>query len=419
MREDVKTSGGFFADLVAQRVASLPKKTSSPRGEKASNREDAQSSFLPDLPKSPKVKAPQNPCAGCPAQGRPQTMPTFPEHCDLVLIDDRTPKAEYMAISPHTRDLLAPASIDPERVGIASLTRCQTEGPVHGDEWKKMQRHCEGWLKRDLPLGAALLVQGDEAVYAVKGERDHGAAYWRGLWFKSVIDDRRAFCVKANDRLEEDLARCGRTLHGAPPQLSYLEIVTDPREWPELMQWLAEHLGPWAFDIECFDAGAFPSRESVVFDACHPDYRVRGVSIAWSEDEGVWLEMAPLGPDVWKPWLDPIFSSPARKGGHNKHTDTEGLIVGGWITDVVNGCMDSMLAWNSLSDGRHASLRLERLAVDVLDQDPWWSGANKGRMRDLSLDDVAYGAVMDAGLSLWLCLAGEERMVNQEYWDGR
>ena len=409
-------TAGFLADIVRDKLAPTPKKrVFTLREQSRISEQPKQESFLPEMPKA--VKG--DPCAGCPAQGRPQTLPTFPEHCDLVLIDDRVPDAPHLTMPEHTKALLARAGIDPERIGLATITRCRTTGPVHGDEWKKMAKHCEGWLRRDLPSGAALLVQGDESTYAIIGSRDHGAAYWRGLWFRSALDDRRAFCVQGNDRLEEDLARCGRTLKGDPPQLRTLEIVTDPRERPELMRWLAEHPGPWGFDIECFDAGAFPSRESVVFDACHPDYRLRGIAIAWSEDEGVWLETAPLGPEIWKPFLDPVFLSPAEKGGHNAHTDEDGMVMTGYVSGIHNRKMDSMLTWNALSDGRHASLRLERLAVDVLQQDQYWGGFEKSQMRDAPLDLVARGAVFDAAMSLWLCLYGAERATAGEYWDGQ
>ena len=207
-------------------------------------------------------------------------------------------------------------------------------------------------------------------------------------------------------------------LRGPAPGLRRLEVVEDPRLAPELMSWMIAHPGPWAFDVEAYDAGAYPSRPGVATDPCHPDFRLRGVAVAWSEDEGAWLELAPLGPEVWRPFLDRLFSSPARKGASYGHYDEEALVVPRWVGEVRNRGDDALLAWLSLSDGRHTSLRLERLAVDLLGLDPWWAGFDKSGVGRAPLDLVARAAVFDTGCALWLCAHARDLMTRGEYWDG-
>lgn len=359
-----------------------------------------------------------NPCAGCPAEARSKIPPVIPpDVCAVVVSEAPTEQEECAgALRPVSAPELAALS-----VGRACLTRCRPV-LVSDAQRREMRRRCAAFLRADLPPGAPVITAGDEATYALLGSRERGAAYWRGLWVRAAAEwgERRVFPLVEGDRLAGDLARFIRTLSAPAPQPRHLEVVVDPGGVPgrTVMRRLAEHPGPWAFDVESYDGAAFPSRPGVPTDPCHPDFRVRGVAVAWSEDEGAWLELAPLGPEAWRPWLAPVFGSPAVKAAQGGHFDEEALVVPGWVPAVVNRGEDSMLAALSLSDGRHASLRLERLAADLLGADPWWDAADKARMRDLPLADVARAAVLDAGMALWVCTHARDLMERGEYWSG-
>ena len=302
-------------------------------------------------------------------------------------------------------------------VGRACLTRCQPFGDDAAR--REMRRRCSDYLRADLPSGVPAVAVGDEATYALRGSRESGADQWRGLWFRAA-DGRQAYALlEGGPRFEADLERLVRTLDAAPRPLRRLEVVEDPRRHRDLMEWLIAHPGPWAFDTETFDGAEFPSRRSVSTDPCHPDFRLRGVAVAWAEDEGAWLEVAPLGRDVWVPYLTRLFGSPAPKDAHNGYYDEDGIVFPGWAPAVINRNEDSMLAFVSLSDGRHPSLRLERLAVDLLGQDQWWETFDKAQVRDAPLAQVAQAAVYDAGTALWLCTHAGDMMAAGIYWDGQ
>lgn len=419
-------TGGLFSDMVRKKVAPVVhKKTTFTKREHARRVEQRSGpgGFLPDLQRVATSKV--DPCRGCSAEATPIKVPALvPSGCRVVALDEQPQKWEVRdgELRPVTHPKLAGVA-----VGRACVTRCRIDGYAPA-EVQDMRRRCRAHLARDLPPGAAVVASGDEAVYALLGSREHGAEYWRGLWFRGEIDDRgrgaswsgSAFAyAPGHPRADSDIERFVRGLDPVNrPQLQQLEIVEDPRRREDLLRWIAAHPGPWAFDIESYDAEEFPSRTRVATDPCHPDFRVRGVAIAWSEDEGAWLELCKLGRAAWRPYLDPIFGSAAKKGGHGAHFDEEGLVYGGWCAEVRNRGEDSMLAMIALSDGRHPSLRLERIAVDVVGVDPWWDALDKSMMRDLPVEQVARAAVFDAGLSLWVVTHAEDMMEQGVYWDG-
>lgn len=308
------------------------------------------------------------------------------------------------------------------RAALARLPQCEHFGP-DGERRKVLQR-CAKHLLADLPQGLPAVAVGDEPTYALLGNRDHPSHYHRGLWRRGV-GGRRVFVLESGSpRFASDAARCARTLaRRAPEPLRSLKVLVDPlaASASTLSAWLSGHPGPWAFDVESYDVAAHPSRPGVAVDACHPDYRLRGVAVAWSEDEGVWFDFLALesGPEAWRPLLDPVFGSAALKVAHNGHFDEDGLVVGRWVSRVANRAGDSMLEWLALSDGRHAGLSLERLVVDVLGQDQWWEEFDKSEMRAAPIERVAAAAVRDAGYSLWLHCHARDLMSRGEYWDGQ
>jgi len=363
----------------------------------------------PNTGRAPKALG--NPCTGCPAEHQPKARPFVVEAPEIVLVEEVPSAGETEA-----GRLGPPRPLGGPRLSRACLTRCVPFGPEA--DRHEMRRRCSRYLAADLPRGVPVAALGDEAVYYFCRSRDRGADYWRGLWTRSAHDGRRVYGLREGARFTDDVERLARMLRGPAPGLRRLEVVEDPRLAPELMSWMIAHPGPWAFDVEAYDAGAYPSRPGVATDPCHPDFRLRGVAVAWSEDEGAWLELAPLGPEVWRPFLDRLFSSPARKAASYGHYDEEALVVPGWTGEVRNRGDDALLAWLSLSDGRHTSLRLERLAVDLLGLDPWWAGFDKSGVGRAPLDLVARAAVFDAGCALWLCAHARDLMTRGEYWDG-
>ena len=113
--------------------------------------------------------------------------------------------------------------------------------------------------------------------------------------------------------------------------------------------------------------------------------------------------------------LDPVFGSDAEKWPFNGSYDEEGLVYPGWVTEINARSGDGMLAMVALGDGRHESLRLEKAAADLLKRPQAWDGFDKSRIRDLSIDEVAQGAVGDASNALALCRLLHDRLARGEY----
>lgn len=197
------------------------------------------------------------------------------------------------------------------------------------------------------------------------------------------------------------------------------QVFSSPVEATDFLAWLAEHPGPWAFDIEAFDAAEFPSRKHVSTDPCHPDYRVRGIAFAWSGTAGAWVDLKDWNEGERKQLarflLGPAFASPAEKWAFSGHYDEEGLVYTGFIPYLSNRAGDGMLAMVALGDGTHDSLRLEKAVVDVLKRPSYWNGQDKAKMRDLPLAAVADGAIGDACCTFELCTDLHDRIAREDY----
>ncbi len=334
------------------------------------------------------------------------------------------------------RPALQAANVDPDRVAYLHLARCRPAGDdFEGKAWKESARRCAAHLARDLARydpGVPLLVLGLAPLHHVTGNTRQRLGGVRGLWIRTP-DGRDAFVDRHPGSLQQvpdparraeltaqftdDMRRMAERLHGQEPQSAVrVTVVTTLDQLGALAERLTRHRAMWAFDIESFDGGAFPSRKEVSTDPCHPDFRLRGVAVAWSFTQGAWLELAPLLAHRARvcELLTPAFTSAADRTAFNGHFDEEGLVVPGWA-HRVRRTRDAMLALVSLSDGTHESLRLEKAVVDVLGKRQYWAEVDKGRMRDLPLEQVASGAVHDACATLELEVALDARLRRAEY----
>lgn len=394
---------GFFSDLVRERVAPAPK---SKVAVVRPARPPVQSNLLGLTPEA--IPNGASPCDGCPARGQPQTLPSVP------------PESRIAYVGAYGSDALdaARSAVGVEPAATALATRCDPSGRSKAER-DEMVRRCGRYLRADLRDLPAVAV-GDDPVFGLMEARDHDAAHLRGLWRLSPGGRRVFALLPGSGRFAGDAARCARTLEPGGSRLRSLEVIVDPESAraAEVLGFIEALPGPWAFDIESYDAAEFPGRREVATDPCHPDFRVRGVAIAWSEDEGAWFELCACGSAAWRLRLDRVFGSAALKVAHNGPMDEDGLVFNGWVSEVVNRGGDSMLEWLALSDGRHVSVSLERLAVDVLGIDQWWDSFDKSTMRDAATELVARSAVFDAGTSLWLHCHARDMMEAGLYWDG-
>lgn len=162
---------------------------------------------------------------------------------------------------------------------------------------------------------------------------------------------------------------------------------------------------PWVFDIETFDAVEFPSRKAVSTNPHHPDFRVRGCAFAVGPDEGAWVEFGSLdlAPADALAALRAAFASADEKGAFNGGFDENGLVYSGWVPVVANRTRDGMLAMLALGDGTHSRLTLTHGVETILRKQMHWDGADKSRMRDIPIAEVADGAVRDACTTYELC----------------
>lgn len=170
---------------------------------------------------------------------------------------------------------------------------------------------------------------------------------------------------------------------------------------------LAQAPGPWTFDIETYDAGAFPSRKTVSTDPHHPDFRLHGVAIATSAHDGAYIFLGDTDDcrDLDGDGIDALraaFDSDAEKGAYNGHFDENGLVYTGWVPRVRNRVRDGMLSTIALGDGTHESLKLPHVAKLLLKRETTWE-IDKSTMRDQPVEVVADGAVHDACLAHELC----------------
>lgn len=391
--------------------------------------------------------SPESLCVECPCEatrkGR-KVFPALPPGAKLVVVGMAPGVEEELQGVPFVgrsgellRAVLRAAGLDAEReVGYMNLGRCR---PVLDDfdspAWREAERRCGRYFTQDLArVAAPLLLLGSRPVARLLGSNKERVGYHRGLWVRTA-DGRRAFVARhpaqilrtsdagTRQRLErefrEDLTRMVSALlvGGMSSGVDSVKVFTSAFEAREFLQRLRSYAAPWAFDIESYDAREFPARSHVSTDPCHPDFRLRGIAIAWGPTRGVWIECR--GSDDRRveacTLLSPAFESPAEKWAFNGGFDEEGLVYPGWVREVRHRRGDGMLALIALGNGRHDSLRLEKAAVDILKMPQHWEGVAKERMRDLPLGTVARGAVGDACRTFQLCRVLHERIQRGEY----
>lgn len=193
-------------------------------------------------------------------------------------------------------------------------------------------------------------------------------------------------------------------------------IFPDPWKARGFFERLATFEYPWAFDIETFDAGEYPSRLEVATDPCHPDFRVHGIAVAWGPKKGAYtvLKDAYSARHEARDFMSPAFASAAKKLAHNASFDHEGLVYNEWVYEIVNR-QCTMITTGALSDGTQENLKLERLATALLGIERTWMDFDKSTMRDADIEIVARGAVSDT-ISTWRLGAFlDERMKQGAY----
>lgn len=380
-----------------------------------------------------------DPCDKCPLNdGRPKIPPTLPAQPRLLVVG-LGPAQEEEAQGRHlvgpggqvVRTALRAAGLDDEAdVGYLNLTRCRPDGDdFESKPWQAAQRRCRRWLDRDLQRGLPILALGSKPLRVLAGDPKVAVTGYHGLWVASQMGHRLfslrhpAGILRAEEPardllLQEFYAEVATALATAAPDATALRpvpIYRTPREAQGTLAWLAQHPHPWAFDVESYDAIEYPSRQRVSTDPCHPDFRLRGVAIAIGSDRGFWLELNASEKTAWRAILEPCFASGAEKWAFSGHFDEEALVYPGWVSRVTRRWGDGMLALVSLSGGQHPSLRLERAVVDLLGRPQYWGGADKSRLRDAPIEQVAAGAVEDAMACFALCVHLHGRMQRGEY----
>lgn len=388
-----------------------------------------------------------DPCSGCPRASAPRVPPSVPPAPRLAAVGMAPGGEEEKAGAPFVgrggrllRSALADAGLDPSLdAAYLNLGRCRPEGDDFGSPaWAEAERRCRSHLERDLaPLrGAPLLLLGSRPLQRFAGDARASVRRQRGLW-RRLADGRDAFAAlhpagvlragdpgtPERDRLEAqfraDLVRMADRVLGRevfPPVKFDLWDLREKAGRAAVAR-LALAPWPWFFDIETMDAGGIPSRPGVATDPFHPDFRVRGVSVAWGPGDGAWIELAWAEDgrkDEVRAALDPAFGSGAEKGAFVSGFDANGLIAQGWVGEVRNLARDPWLAAIAL-DTKGGGHSLERLAVDVLGEPQPLGKGDRGRIREMPLERVAEYAVRDACLEYRLDVVLQKRLELGEY----
>ncbi len=396
-------------------------------------------------PKSKKV--PVSPCVACPYEARTcKIAPVVPSAPTLIVVSDAPDEsAEFEgrplagATERLTRDALTQAGYDLTQVGFANLTRCRAQGDdLDSSPHLTAEKHCKRFLGPDLArTDAPILLLGERVLHRFwkeEGRKPKIGAY-RGLWIeaKQLAIGRKAFIVRhpreiMRDRdpsarraeFMTDILRMRNSLGDTAPVKIKGQVFESPVAAKDFLAWLTAHPGPWAFDIETYDAVEFPSRQFVSTDPCHPDFRVRGIAFAWAADEGAYVDLKDWNEGdravIASELFTPVFASPAEKWAFAGHFDEEGVVYTKLAAQgVCNRGGDGMLAMIALGDGTHDSLRLEKAVVDILKKSPYWLGFDKSTMRDAFLEDAANGAIGDATNTFELCTVLHERIAREDY----
>jgi len=397
--------------------------------------------FFPELETGPCFKCPLEP-GGC------KIPPQHPQKAVIAVVGSAPDAADEFNRVPFSgpagdllRSALLAAGIDPSLAAFVFLTRCRPGGDdFDGPAWDRAARRCQAYLDADLAAvpGVPLLLLGSKPLRAFSAERKPTVGAMRGLWVRGV--GRECFVARdprdvlaAQDlstrnalvaEFKDDVRRMAPKILGREPD-SGVKMQVFFYDSPEAARGTLESLaatpGPWAFDIETYDAAEFPSRRAVATDPCHPDFRLRGIAFAWGADRGAWVDCKGWEPRVAeaRELLAPVFGSPAEKWAFSGHFDEEGIVYPGWAPEVRNRTGDGMLALVALSDGTHDSLRLEKAVVDVLRKPQYWDGFDKGRMRDIPIQFVARNAVGDACHTFALCEMLHGRLDRGDYMTWR
>lgn len=194
-----------------------------------------------------------------------------------------------------------------------------------------------------------------------------------------------------------------------------------PEEATPFLRWLATYRKFFTFDLETYDALKCPGRKGVATDPFNPDFRVRGVAIAYTNTEAAWIELMPWEDEKLRAQalLSPAFASPARKGAFNGQFDEHGLVFPttgvAWATEVRHRDADGMLAAIALGDVTQDSNTLSATVARVFGGGLTWDGADKSQMRDLPFEDVSRGSGGDAIWTRRLILELHQRAARGEY----
>jgi uracil-DNA glycosylase family 4 len=390
----------------------------------------------------------QNPCAGCPLETQVKVMPSLPSGRKLTVVGLGSWNEEERAGYPFAgvggqmlRSSLTIAGLDHEtEVGYLNLTRCKPPDGFDSPEWGKAADRCWHHLQRDLQgWTGPILLLGSGPLQRFLGDKRASVKRRRGLWVR-LPDGREAFSAEHPAGLlrETDLEAQGARRAQFQRDLTRMADRLLGRERFSTVQWQALQLtreaflagddtadlalrklgawkGPWFFDIETFDAKETPSRRGVATDPFHPDFRVRGVAMAVSGERGVWFEFdQEMDRGTARGLLDQAFGSDAEKGAFVSGFDATGLIAQGWVTEVRNLTRDPWLAAIAL-DTRGGGHSLERLVVDVLGEPQPLGKDDRGRIAELSMEEVAEYAVNDACGEFRLDQALQGRLDRGEY----
>lgn len=325
------------------------------------------------------------------------------------------------------RGVIADAGLDVSRVAFVTLTRCRPPGDdCSSTVWETAAKRCRAYLVDDVAGPAPLLLLGVGPMRAYFGGKAKIGAM-RGLWAQTAGRDafvtydpvaiQRAQSGELIEQFRADVRTMAERVLGVVSPDAHAVMVYESVDAAEaFLLALASRTAPWAFDIETYDAAAFPSRPGVATDACHPDFRLRGIAVALSATAGAWIDTLGADPVAVCPALSPAFGSPTAKYAYWGHFDEEGLVYPGYVAAVRNRAGDGGLALLTLSDGGHDSLRLEHAVVNVLGRRQYWNGLDKSRMRDVPLRDVARSAVGDACYTFELVESLHARLDKGEYF---
>ena len=415
-------------------------------------------SFFPEMDPKPRLRAVRvaktgvsrhsgnvgNSCASCPRVGQcTLVLPTMPPNPKAVAVGLAPGDVEeelgacFMGPAGQLlrRALRGAGFDDVADVGYINLTRCRPAGDDFASkEWEKMVTRC--WHNVQAALEGyqgPLLILGTEACSKFlsnakkKGERRVQVTRVRGLWFRQgerwVFAARHPFgALRTGDttvnQFLADVHRFGGRVLGTErlPPVKF-KIYKSVREARSVFSMLAKLATPWAFDVETFDTLECPSRKGVAVDPCHPDFRVRGLAVAWGPGEAAYVDL--IGDEQNKvearATLTPAFSSPAIKRGFNGSFDEESLLVPGWTAQVCNRAEDGMLGMLALDMTHRSGFSLQRGIVDLLGEPYHWE-ADKTRMRELPLEQVADGCVRDATATWRLCELINHRLLAGSYY---